>query len=81
MIQAILDNAREKKTKNEAVKLWLDDLWDLAYDVEDILDEYATQIFLELMSKQPTDTFVDYLLLHDLSPSSLISKVNIWSLR
>jgi hypothetical protein len=25
------------------VKLWLDDLRDLAYDVEDILDEFATE--------------------------------------
>ncbi|KAJ4725309.1 Disease resistance protein [Melia azedarach] len=81
MIQAVLDDAEEKQTNNEAVKMWLDDLRDLAYDVEDILDEYATQVVeTELMSKQPTNRFADYFsVLSDLSPSSLISKVNIES--
>ncbi|XP_044470869.1 putative disease resistance RPP13-like protein 1 isoform X3 [Mangifera indica] len=42
MIEAVLDDAEEKQLTNRAVKLWLDDLKDLAYDVEDILDEFAT---------------------------------------
>ncbi|XP_031264012.1 putative disease resistance RPP13-like protein 1 [Pistacia vera] len=43
MIQAVLRDAEEKQLKNEAVKMWLDDLQDLAYDAEDILDEFATE--------------------------------------
>ncbi|KAK9205497.1 hypothetical protein WN943_015764 [Citrus x changshan-huyou] len=38
MIQAVLCDAEEKQLTNRAVKIWLDDLRDLAYDAEDILD-------------------------------------------
>ncbi|KAL1146402.1 hypothetical protein V6Z11_A11G369700 [Gossypium hirsutum] len=37
----MLDDAEEKQIKNEGVKKWLEDLQDLAYDVDDILDEFA----------------------------------------
>ncbi|TYG47996.1 hypothetical protein ES288_D11G387900v1 [Gossypium darwinii] len=40
-IQAVLDDAEEKQIKNMGVKKWLEDLQDLAYDVDDILDEFA----------------------------------------
>nr|KJB46339.1 hypothetical protein B456_007G361200 [Gossypium raimondii] len=40
-IQAVLDDAEGKQIKNMAVKKWLEDLQDLAYDVDDILDEFA----------------------------------------
>ncbi|KAB2059942.1 hypothetical protein ES319_A11G342600v1 [Gossypium barbadense] len=40
-IQAVLDDAEEKPIKNTGVKKWLEDLQDLAYDVDDILDEFA----------------------------------------
>ncbi|XP_040991271.1 putative disease resistance protein At3g14460 isoform X3 [Juglans microcarpa x Juglans regia] len=45
-IQKVLDDAEEKELHAEgaAVKEWLDDLKDLAYDVEDILDEFATDV-------------------------------------
>ncbi|XP_042978968.1 putative disease resistance RPP13-like protein 1 [Carya illinoinensis] len=44
-IQKVLDDAEERElhSENTAVKEWLEDLKDLAYDVEDILDEFATQ--------------------------------------
>jgi hypothetical protein len=45
-IQALLDDAEEKQHTNRAVKRWLDDLRDLAYDVEDILDEFDTEALL-----------------------------------
>jgi hypothetical protein len=45
-IQAVLDDADEKQHTNGAVKQWLDDLRDLTYDVEDILDEFATEALL-----------------------------------
>ncbi|KAL5802168.1 hypothetical protein ACOSQ4_030473 [Xanthoceras sorbifolium] len=40
---ALLIDAEEKNLTNGAVKMWLDELLDLAYDAEDILDEYATE--------------------------------------
>jgi hypothetical protein len=45
-IQAVLDDAEEKQHTSKAVKQWVDDLRDLAYDVEDILDEFGTEALL-----------------------------------
>ncbi|KAK2639232.1 hypothetical protein Ddye_027027 [Dipteronia dyeriana] len=42
-IKALLNDAEQKQQEDESVKMWLDDLRDLAYDAEDILDEYATE--------------------------------------
>ncbi|XP_031257647.1 putative disease resistance RPP13-like protein 1 [Pistacia vera] len=42
-IDALLMDAEEKQLTDRAVKMWLDELQDLAYDVEDILDEFATE--------------------------------------
>ncbi|KAH9750223.1 putative disease resistance RPP13-like protein 1 [Citrus sinensis] len=44
MIKAVLDDAEEKKT-DQSVKLWLGELQNLAYDVEDLLDEFQTEAF------------------------------------
>ncbi|KDO36856.1 hypothetical protein CISIN_1g047584mg, partial [Citrus sinensis] len=44
-IKAVLDDAEEKKTTNDAVKLWLGELQNLVYDVEDLLDEFQTEAF------------------------------------
>ncbi|XP_035542031.1 putative disease resistance RPP13-like protein 1 [Juglans regia] len=44
-IREVLDDAEEKQQTKKTVKAWLDDLRDLAYDVEDILDEFATEAF------------------------------------
>ncbi|XVF78761.1 hypothetical protein PTKIN_Ptkin14bG0161900 [Pterospermum kingtungense] len=40
-LQAVLNDAEEKQIKDEGVKDWLADVQDLAYDVDDILDEFA----------------------------------------
>ncbi|XP_031254926.1 putative disease resistance RPP13-like protein 1 [Pistacia vera] len=63
MIQAVLNDAEEKQLTNPAVKIWLNDLKDLAYDVEDILDEYATQLAERklMITDQPTNSFTGYL--------------------
>jgi hypothetical protein len=42
-IEVVLDDAEEKQETGVAVKRWLDDFRDLAYDVDDILDEFATE--------------------------------------
>ncbi|KAB2086651.1 hypothetical protein ES319_A04G046800v1 [Gossypium barbadense] len=52
-IKAVLNHAEEKQIKDEGVKIWLDDLQDLAYDVDDILDEFAyQQLRLKLQKTQ-----------------------------
>ncbi|XP_008383851.1 putative disease resistance RPP13-like protein 1 isoform X2 [Malus domestica] len=43
-IAEVLNDAEEKQLISEAVKLWLDDLKNLAYDVEDILDKISTEM-------------------------------------
>ncbi|XP_048136860.1 putative disease resistance RPP13-like protein 1 isoform X2 [Rhodamnia argentea] len=43
-IYAVLDDAEDKQLSSKGpVKLWLDDVRDLAYDMEDLLDEFAIQ--------------------------------------
>ncbi|RVW88712.1 putative disease resistance RPP13-like protein 1 [Vitis vinifera] len=43
MINEVLDEAEEKQITKPSVKEWVDDLRDLAYDMEDVLDEFATE--------------------------------------
>ncbi|KAL2491601.1 putative disease resistance RPP13-like protein 1 [Abeliophyllum distichum] len=43
MIKAVLTDAENKQTRNEAVKEWLNDLEDLAYDIDDLVDELNTE--------------------------------------
>ncbi|VVA31537.1 PREDICTED: putative disease resistance [Prunus dulcis] len=50
-IGAVLHDAEEKQLRSEAVKLWLDDLKDLAYDVEDMLDKFSTEMFRRRANK------------------------------
>ncbi|KAF8034293.1 hypothetical protein BT93_C0552 [Corymbia citriodora subsp. variegata] len=43
-INAVLDDAEDKQLSgNHLVKLWMDDVRDLAYDMEDLLDEFAIE--------------------------------------
>ncbi|KAB1202769.1 Disease resistance protein RGA2 [Morella rubra] len=42
-IKDVLDDAEDRQYTDKAVKKWLDDLRDLAYDVEDILGEFDTE--------------------------------------
>ncbi|MBA0566991.1 hypothetical protein Golob_011759 [Gossypium lobatum] len=54
-IKAVLNRTEEKQIKgeDEGVKNWLDDIQDLAYDVDDILDEFAyQQLHLKLQKPQ-----------------------------
>ncbi|XP_038998630.1 putative disease resistance RPP13-like protein 1 [Hibiscus syriacus] len=52
-IKAVLNHAEEKQIKDEGVKSWLEDLQDLAYDADDILDEFAyKQLRLKLQTTQ-----------------------------
>ncbi|XP_048444605.1 putative disease resistance RPP13-like protein 1 [Pyrus x bretschneideri] len=48
-IGGVLSDAEEKQLTEDAIKLWLDDLRDLAYDVEDMLDKFATQMLKRMI--------------------------------
>ncbi|RVX00335.1 hypothetical protein CK203_024598 [Vitis vinifera] len=41
----------EKQVTESAMKLWLEDLRDLAYDMDDLLDAIATEAFVRMGSK------------------------------
>ncbi|KAJ0860218.1 putative virus X resistance protein-like, coiled-coil [Helianthus annuus] len=43
LIQDVLTDASQKEITNQAVKRWLTDLQHLAYDIDDVLDGWATE--------------------------------------
>ncbi|KAH9727171.1 leucine-rich repeat receptor-like serine/threonine/tyrosine-protein kinase SOBIR1 [Citrus sinensis] len=53
-INKVLDDAIEKQTKEESVKIWLGKLQHLAYDVDYLLDEFQTEAF-QMMLLQDAD--------------------------
>ena len=53
-INKVLDDAMEKQTKEESVKIWLGKLQHLAYDVDYLLDEFQTEAF-QMMLLQNAD--------------------------
>uniref|UniRef100_A0A2C9V779 Disease resistance RPP13-like protein 1 n=2 Tax=Manihot esculenta TaxID=3983 RepID=A0A2C9V779_MANES len=52
-IYAVLEDAEEKQTANRLVEIWLCDLRDLAYDLEDIIDELATEVQQRKLEEEP----------------------------
>ncbi|XP_017984612.1 PREDICTED: putative disease resistance RPP13-like protein 1 [Theobroma cacao] len=51
-IQAVLDNAEEKHVKDRHVKRWLTELQHLAYDADDVLDEFATKALRRNLTRE-----------------------------
>ncbi|KAF6164898.1 hypothetical protein GIB67_017101 [Kingdonia uniflora] len=43
-IHAVIDDAEKQQIKNESVKHWKGELKDVAYDIDDVLDEWCTRI-------------------------------------
>ncbi|XP_020240088.2 putative disease resistance RPP13-like protein 1 [Cajanus cajan] len=83
LIKAVLNDAEDKHVKNDAVRMWLVDLKDVAFDAEDILDKFATEVLkkrLESISQsqvQTTFTRVCNLIPTSLNPSNLMFDVEI----
>nr|GME02059.1 putative disease resistance protein RGA3 [Ipomoea batatas] len=42
-IRAVLNDAERRSFKEESVKLWLEEIQNLCYDVEDVVDEWSTK--------------------------------------
>ncbi|GER35590.1 disease resistance protein [Striga asiatica] len=51
-IQAVLDDAEEKQLTEKSVKLWLESLRDLAYDLDDLLEEITTRALVQDSQEQ-----------------------------
>ena len=52
-IQAVLNDAELKQVWNNAVRIWLEDLKHLAYDVEDIVDEFEIEALRWKLEAEP----------------------------
>ncbi|KDO53176.1 hypothetical protein CISIN_1g000568mg [Citrus sinensis] len=66
-IKAVLDDAEEKQRTDQSVKMWLGDLHNLAFDVEDLLEEFQTEAFRrKLLLGEPAAAAHD----HDQTSSS-----------
>ncbi|KAJ0478937.1 putative virus X resistance protein-like, coiled-coil [Helianthus annuus] len=55
-IQAVLKDASEKEVMDEAVKQWLRELKHLAYDIDNLLDDVATEAMHRELSGASTST-------------------------
>uniref|UniRef100_A0A6N2MXS3 NB-ARC domain-containing protein n=1 Tax=Salix viminalis TaxID=40686 RepID=A0A6N2MXS3_SALVM len=53
-IQFVLEDAERKQVKDKAVKVWLDKLKDVCYDMDDVLDEWSTAILTWEMDEENT---------------------------
>uniref|UniRef100_A0A2N9F031 AAA+ ATPase domain-containing protein n=1 Tax=Fagus sylvatica TaxID=28930 RepID=A0A2N9F031_FAGSY len=51
-IQAVLNDAEKRQVKEEAVKLWLDKLKDVSYEMDDVLDEWNTAMIKAAITKE-----------------------------
>ncbi|KAL7618552.1 hypothetical protein Lser_V15G03736 [Lactuca serriola] len=52
MIQAVLADATQKQIKERAVQLWVNDLHHLAYDIDDVLDDLATEALRRKLNQE-----------------------------
>ncbi|WKA02212.1 hypothetical protein VitviT2T_020426 [Vitis vinifera] len=52
-IEAVVDDAENKQIREKAVKVWLDDLKSLAYDIEDVVDEFDTEAKQRSLTEGP----------------------------
>ncbi|KAM3700017.1 hypothetical protein ACJW31_05G069500 [Castanea mollissima] len=52
LIQMVLNDAEKRQVKEKPVKLWIDKLKDISYDVEDVLDEWNTAILKSEIEKE-----------------------------
>ncbi|KAL0006468.1 hypothetical protein SO802_014029 [Lithocarpus litseifolius] len=51
-IQAVLNDAEKRQLKEEAVKLWLDKLEGVSYEIDDVLDEWKASMIKAEIEKQ-----------------------------
>ncbi|KAL9460890.1 hypothetical protein AB3S75_003981 [Citrus x aurantiifolia] len=56
LIKAVVEDAEKRQMKENAVRVWLDDLKHASYDMEDVLDEWNTAIRKLQMKRSSRDT-------------------------
>ncbi|KAI0493469.1 hypothetical protein KFK09_023587 [Dendrobium nobile] len=53
-IQAVLHDAEEREINEKAIQLWLTELREVAYDAEDVLDQYDYQVIKIVVEQEPS---------------------------
>ncbi|KAI0531420.1 hypothetical protein KFK09_000975 [Dendrobium nobile] len=51
-IQAVLEDAEERDIQDKSVNLWLSELWCLAYDIDDVIDEHEYDVLIAQMKAE-----------------------------
>ncbi|KAG5253892.1 disease resistance RPP13 protein [Salix suchowensis] len=72
MIGAVLDDAEEKQMGSHAVKLWLEQVRDLVYDIEDLLDGVLIELTKERRARSSKARSAIPRLLISLNPATLL---------
>ncbi|XP_057467049.1 putative disease resistance RPP13-like protein 1 [Actinidia eriantha] len=75
-IEAVLADAEEKQITKRDIQMWLEDLEDLAYDLDDVLDEITTEALRRKLMHQDSTSKVCALIptcCTSLLPSTLLS--------
>ncbi|KAL0929103.1 hypothetical protein M5K25_001044 [Dendrobium thyrsiflorum] len=54
-IKAVLEDAEEREIQDRSVKLWLSELGLLAYDIDDVIDEYEYDVLASTMKARVTE--------------------------
>ncbi|KAK7815755.1 putative disease resistance rpp13-like protein 1 [Quercus suber] len=81
-IHAVLDDAEEKRETSRLGKILLDELEELAYDADDILDEFETEVLRRKLNAEPSTSKVRKFIpacCVGLSPSSFMFDANMRS--
>ncbi|CAL5382694.1 unnamed protein product [Camellia sinensis] len=58
-INDVLADAEDKQISDKAVNRWLKELQHLAYDADDVLDEFSTEVLCKKLIRAETDADVD----------------------
>ena len=65
-IQVLLEDAEKKQLQNGSVRRWLDQLKDVSYDIDNVVDEWRTEILISQIQKQEDEEVNDALVLKKL---------------
>ncbi|XP_016647522.1 PREDICTED: putative disease resistance protein RGA3 [Prunus mume] len=67
VIRAVLEDAEQRQVTDRAVKIWLDELKDISYQMVDVLDEWNTDILKQQVEKQEGEG----------DPTTLVTKMKV----
>ncbi|KAJ4829652.1 hypothetical protein Tsubulata_048729, partial [Turnera subulata] len=55
IIRAVFHDAEEREARDASVKLWLQNLREVAYEAEDVLDEFGYEVLRQKVETTPTE--------------------------